>query len=61
MFFARTERRVVSFWSCFYRWECPEFGTYPGGLPAKAFRAATSERVDAPWPRRTPVPLSVRT
>lgn len=39
----------------------PEFGTYPGGLPAKAFRAATSERVDAPWPRRTPVPLSVRT
>lgn len=29
-FFARTERRVVSYWSCYYRWKYGAFGVYPG-------------------------------
>ncbi|MFE0381331.1 hypothetical protein ACFW1M_38535 [Streptomyces inhibens] len=53
-FFARTERRVVSYWSCYYRWKYPVFGTYPGGILAEAFRSAASERVGVPWPRHTP-------
>ncbi|MEE1672029.1 hypothetical protein RCR19_42205 (plasmid) [Streptomyces sp. WAC07094] len=56
-FFASTERRVVSYWSCYYRWKYPEFGTYPGSSLAEAFRAAASERAGAPWPRHTPAPL----
>lgn len=53
-FFARTEQRMVSYWSCYHRWKYPHFGTYPGGVLAKAFRAAASERAGTPWPRHTP-------
>ncbi|MEU0332816.1 hypothetical protein [Streptomyces sp. NPDC006193] len=56
-FFARTERRVVSYWSCYYRWKYPVFGTYPGSVLTEAFRTAASEQVGAPWPRHTPAPL----
>ncbi|MER5430663.1 hypothetical protein [Streptomyces sp. NPDC002588] len=56
-FFARTERRVVSYWDCYYRWKYPVFGTYPGSVLAEAFRSAASEQVGAPWPRHTPPPL----
>jgi hypothetical protein len=55
-FFARTERRVVSYWSCYYRRRYGTFGTYPGGALVEAFRAAASERAGAPWPRHTPPP-----
>ncbi|MFF3976308.1 hypothetical protein [Streptomyces sp. NPDC001828] len=47
-FFARTERRVVSYWSCYYRWKYAEFGTYPGSVLLEAFRAAAGERVGRP-------------
>ncbi|MFJ5678284.1 hypothetical protein [Streptomyces sp. NPDC093097] len=57
-FFARTERRVVSYWSCYYRWKYPVFGTYPGSILAEVFRSAASEQVGVPWPRHTPPPLS---
>ncbi|MFS8203105.1 hypothetical protein ACLVWQ_31005 [Streptomyces sp. CWNU-52B] len=53
-FFARTERRVVSYWSCYYRWKYGAFGTYPGGVLLEAFRAAVVEQVGAQWPRHTP-------
>ncbi|MCX5387350.1 hypothetical protein [Streptomyces sp. NBC_00083] len=55
-FFARTERRVVSYWSWHYRWKYQEFGTYPGSSLAEALRAAASEQAGAPWPRHTPPP-----
>ncbi|MGW7041415.1 hypothetical protein ACWGDT_01565 [Streptomyces avermitilis] len=55
-FFARTERRVVSYWSCYYRWKYAAFGTYPGSALMEAFRAAASEHAGVRWPRHTPPP-----
>lgn len=52
-FFARTERRVVSYWSRYYRWKYGAFGTYPGYVLLEAFRAAVVEQVGAQWPRHT--------
>ncbi|MFF3403483.1 hypothetical protein ACFYW6_33930 [Streptomyces sp. NPDC002659] len=52
--FARTERRVVSYWSCYYRWKYAAFGTYPGCALMETFRTAASEHVGARWPRHTP-------
>ncbi|MDT0478058.1 hypothetical protein RM863_38685 [Streptomyces sp. DSM 41014] len=58
-FFARTERRGVSYWSCYYRWKYGAFGTYPGCVLLEAFRAAVVEQVGAQWPRHMPrVPLA---
>ncbi|MGW3971012.1 hypothetical protein ACWEFD_17145 [Streptomyces ardesiacus] len=58
-FFARTERRVVSYWSCYYRWKYGAFGTYPGCVLLEAFRAAVVEQVGAQWPRHMPrLPLA---
>ena len=59
-FFARTERRVVSYWSCYYRWKYGAFGTYPGCVLLEAFRAAVVEQVGAQWPRHTPRPAGGR-
>ncbi|MFW6692279.1 hypothetical protein [Streptomyces sp. MAR4 CNX-425] len=53
-FFARTERRVVSYWSCYYRWRFPVFGTYPGRHLLELLRAAAVDRTGRPWPRHTP-------
>jgi hypothetical protein len=36
-FVARTERRVVSYWSCYHRWKYGAFGTYPGCVLLEAF------------------------
>jgi hypothetical protein len=59
-FFARTERRVVSYWSCYYRWsnypKYGTFGTYPGCALLEALRAAAAEEVGVPLPRHTPPP-----
>ncbi|NYS21152.1 hypothetical protein HFP43_32520 [Streptomyces sp. SJ1-7] len=55
-FFARTERRVVSYWSCHYRWKYGAFGTYPGCVLLEAFRAAVVEQVGGRWPRHAPHP-----
>jgi len=59
-FFARTERRVVSYWSCYYRWKYGAFGTYPGCVLLETFRAAVVEQVGAQWPRHTPRPAGGR-
>ncbi|MFF8975090.1 hypothetical protein [Streptomyces sp. NPDC014995] len=53
-FFARTERRVVSYWSCYYRWNFPVFGTYPGCHLLELLRAAAIDRTGRPWHRHTP-------
>lgn len=53
-FFARAERRVVSYWSCYYRWKYEVFGTYPGSALMEAFRAAASEPAGVQWLRHTP-------
>jgi hypothetical protein len=55
-FFARTERRVVSYWTCYYRRQYPDFGSYPGGLLVDAFRSAASAHAGVRWPRHTPPP-----
>lgn len=57
-FFTCTERRVVSYWSCYFRWKYGAFGTYPGCVLLEAFRAAVMEQVGAQWPRHTPPPLA---
>ncbi|MCT9084475.1 hypothetical protein [Streptomyces fulvoviolaceus] len=59
-FFARTERRVVSYWSGYYRWKYGAFGTYPGCVLLETFRAAVVEQVGAQWPRHTPRPAGGR-
>ncbi|WP_326756769.1 hypothetical protein OHB56_02130 [Streptomyces sp. NBC_01635] len=53
-FFARTERRVVSYWSCYYRWKFPVLGTYPGCHLLELLRATAIDRTGRPWPRHTP-------
>jgi hypothetical protein len=60
-FFALTERRVVSYWSCYYRWKFPVFGTYPGCHLLELLRAATIDRTGRPWPRHTPPGLTAET
>ncbi|WP_030573947.1 hypothetical protein [Streptomyces aureocirculatus] len=59
--FARTERRVVSYWSCYYRSKYEVFDAYPGSSLMEAFRAAASEHAGTGWPRHTPRPLADRT
>lgn len=59
--FARMERRVVSYWACYYRTKYEVFGTYPGSVLMEAFRAAASEHAGTRWPRHTPRPLADRT
>lgn len=54
-FFARTQRRVVSYWSCYYREDYPAFGNYPGSALLEALRATASEYSGRPWPRHTPL------
>ncbi|MGW1159623.1 hypothetical protein ACWD48_15665 [Streptomyces sp. NPDC002519] len=56
-FFARTERRVVSYWSCYYRWRFPVFRTYPGCHLLDLLRAAATDYTGRPWPRHTPTGL----
>ncbi|MGR3939681.1 hypothetical protein [Streptomyces sp. BRA346] len=57
-YFARTERRVVSYWSCYYRHQYPTFGTYPGCLILELLRAAAADRTGRRWPRHTPPGLT---
>lgn len=49
-YFDRLQRRVVSYWTCFWRGDYPTFAGYPGGTLIKSLRAAASPD----WPRLTP-------
>ncbi|MFI5527471.1 hypothetical protein ACIA8O_02835 [Kitasatospora sp. NPDC051853] len=53
-FFARTERRLVSYWSAYHRRAYASFRGYPGGTALDLLRDAASERAGRPWPDRTP-------
>jgi hypothetical protein len=53
-FFARTQRRVVSYWSCYYRDSYPRFADYPGRALLDLLRSAASDRAGRPWPALAP-------
>nr|WP_202455404.1 hypothetical protein [Streptomyces sp. SID8367] len=48
-FFARTQRRVVSYWSCYYRGTYASFRGYPGCTLLDLLRSAASDRAGHPW------------
>ncbi|MEW2314072.1 hypothetical protein [Streptomyces bauhiniae] len=53
-FFARTQRRVVSYWSCYYRSAYSSFRGYPGCTVLDLLRSAASGRAGRPWPNLSP-------
>jgi len=53
-FFARTERRVVSYWSCYWRSLFTEFWLYPGGDLLEMLRSAAELTTGRSRPRYTP-------
>ncbi|WP_428836279.1 hypothetical protein [Streptomyces carpaticus] len=55
-FFARTQRRVVSYWSCYHRLAYPGFHDFPGSAVIELLRAAASEVAGHAPPRVTPRP-----
>lgn len=53
-FFARTQRRVVSYWSCYSRGSYASFRGYPGCTLLDLLRSAASDRAGHPWPNLAP-------
>lgn len=53
-FFARTQRRVVSYWSCYYRGSYASFRGYPGCTLLDLLRSAASARAGHSWPNLAP-------
>ncbi|GEK01565.1 hypothetical protein TNCT1_38410 [Streptomyces sp. 1-11] len=53
-FFARTQRRVVSYWSCYYRGTYESFRSYPGCTLLDLLRSAASDIAGHPWPNLAP-------
>lgn len=53
-FFARTQRRVVSYWSCYYRSAYASFSGYLGCTLLDLLRSAASDRTGRPWPSLAP-------
>ncbi|MFF4384598.1 hypothetical protein [Kitasatospora sp. NPDC001547] len=53
-FFARTQRRVVSYWSCYYRGAYASFLGYPGCALLDLLRSAASDNAGHPWPNLAP-------
>ncbi|WP_053729514.1 hypothetical protein [Streptomyces sp. WM6378] len=53
-FFARTQRRVVSYWSRYYRGTYASFQGYPGCTILDLLRSAASDRAGHPWPNLAP-------
>nr|WP_202451831.1 hypothetical protein [Streptomyces sp. SID4948] len=54
LFFARTQRRVVSYWNCYYRSAWASFRDYPGCALLDLLRSAASDRAGRPWPNLAP-------
>jgi len=57
-FFARTQRRVVSYWSCYYRGTYASFRGYPGCALLDLLRSAASGSAGRPWPSLAPTGAS---
>jgi hypothetical protein len=53
-FSARTQRRVVSYWNCYYRFDYPNFQGYPGCTVLELLRGVASDWVGCPSPRLAP-------
>ncbi|WP_327064504.1 hypothetical protein [Kitasatospora sp. NBC_01302] len=53
-FFARTQRRVVSYWSCYYRNAYQSFQGYPGCTLVDLLRSAAAAGAGRPWPSLAP-------
>jgi hypothetical protein len=53
-FFARVQRRVVSYWSCYHRGGYASFQGYPGCTLLDLLRSAASDRAGHPWPNLAP-------
>ncbi|MFD7712168.1 hypothetical protein ACFV6E_07835 [Streptomyces sp. NPDC059785] len=53
-FFARTQRRVVSYWNCYYRGVYADFRGYPGCTLLDLLRSAASDTAGHPWPTLAP-------
>ncbi|MEV6583088.1 hypothetical protein AB0M92_33570 [Streptomyces sp. NPDC051582] len=53
-FFARVQRQVVSYWSCYYRGTYASFRGYPGCTLLDLLRSAASDRAGHPWPNLAP-------
>ncbi|MFE2728472.1 hypothetical protein [Kitasatospora sp. NPDC059327] len=53
-FFARTQRRVVSYWNRYYRSSYARFRGYPGCALLELLRSAASARAGRPWPGLAP-------
>ncbi len=53
-FFARTQRRVVSYWNCYYRGTYASFRGYPGCTILDLLRSAASDRAGHSWPDLSP-------
>ncbi|MFF3448494.1 hypothetical protein ACFYXJ_15350 [Streptomyces sp. NPDC002667] len=58
-FFARTQRRVVSYWNCNYRFAYASFVGYPGCALLGLLRSAAADMTEPPCP--TPPRPSART
>lgn len=53
-FFARTQRRLVSYWSCYHRAAFRSFQGYPGCTVVDLLRAAAADSAGRPWPSLVP-------
>ncbi|WP_369265191.1 hypothetical protein [Streptomyces sp. R35] len=53
-FFARTQRRIVSYWSCYYRTAFRSFQGYPGCTLLDLLRSVAAESAGRPWPSLAP-------
>ncbi|MEU6536623.1 hypothetical protein [Streptomyces sp. NPDC047000] len=53
-FFARTQRRAVSYWNCYHRGTYASFQGYPGCTLLDLLRFTASGRSGRPWPRLAP-------
>jgi hypothetical protein len=53
-FFARTQRRVVSYWSCYYRAAFESFQDYPGCTLLDLLRSAAEDSAGRAWPSLAP-------
>ncbi|MCH0568318.1 hypothetical protein I3F60_03425 [Streptomyces sp. MUM 136J] len=58
-YFARIQRRVVSYWSCYYRGTYASFRGYPGRALLDLLRSAASDRAGHPWPNLAPAATRV--
>ena len=53
-FFSRVQRRVISYWSCYYREQYPQYWSYPGAQLIQALRTAGNSFSDSALPELGP-------